>query len=45
MFSYVLPEPPRRQLGRPPKALRMAIGDLWVDTRHDVLTAMSGAVP
>jgi hypothetical protein len=26
------------------KVLRMAIDDLWVDSRHDVLTPRSGAV-
>jgi hypothetical protein len=40
MLSYVLPEPPGRRLGRLPEALRVAIGDLWVDSRHDVLGAL-----
>jgi hypothetical protein len=35
MLSYVLPEPARRQLGGLIKALRMAIGDLWVDNRQE----------
>ena len=45
MLSYVLPEQPGRQLDRLIKVLRMAIDDLWVDSRHDVLTPRSGAVP
>jgi hypothetical protein len=45
MLSYVLPEQPGRQLDRLIKVLRMVIDDLWVDSRHDVLTPMSGAVP
>ena len=32
------------QLDRLIKVLRVAIGDLWVDSRHDVLTPRSGAV-
>ncbi len=27
------------------KVLRMAIDDLWVDSRHDVLMLRSGTVP
>jgi hypothetical protein len=34
-----------RQLDRLIKVLRVAIGDLWVDSRRDVLTPRSGAVP
>ena len=45
MLSYVLPEQPGRQLDRLIKVLRMAIDDLWVDSRHDVLTPRSGAMP
>ena len=45
MLSHMLPEPPRRQLDRLTKALRMAIGGLWVDGRPDVLTPRSGATP
>ena len=45
MLSYVLPEQPGRQLDRLTKVLRMAIVDLCVDSRHDVLTPRSGAVP
>jgi hypothetical protein len=37
MPSYMLPEQPGRQLDRLIKVLRMAIGGLWVDSRHDVL--------
>ena len=44
MLSYVLPEQAGRQLDRLIKVLRMAIDDLWVDSRHDVLTPRSGAV-
>jgi hypothetical protein len=44
MLSYVLPEQPGRQLGRLIKLLRIAIDDLWVDSRHVVLTPRSGAV-
>ena len=45
MPSYMLPEQPGRQLDRLIKVLRMAIDDLRVDSRHDVLTPRSGAVP
>jgi hypothetical protein len=45
MLSQVLPEQPGRQLDRLIQVLRMAIGGLWVDSRHDVLTPRSGAVP
>jgi hypothetical protein len=45
MLSYVLPEQPGRHLDRLIKVLRMAIDDLWVDSRHDVLMPRSGAVP
>jgi hypothetical protein len=41
----VLSEQPGRGLDRLIKVLRMAIDDLWVDSRHDVLTPRSGAVP
>ena len=44
MLSYVLPENPGCQLDRLIKVLRMAIDDLWVDGRHDVLMPRSGAV-
>ena len=44
MLSYVLPEQPGRQLGRLIEVLRMAIDDLGVDSRHDVLTPRSGAM-
>jgi hypothetical protein len=43
LLSYVLPEQPGRQLDRLTKALRMAISDLWVDSRLDVVTSSSGA--
>jgi hypothetical protein len=43
MLSHVLPEQPGRQLDRLIKVLRMAIDDLWVDRRHDVLLPRSGA--
>jgi hypothetical protein len=45
MLSYVLPEQPGRQLDRLIQVLRMAIDGLWGDSRHDVLTPRSGAVP
>ena len=45
MLSCVLPEQAGRQLDRLIKVLRMAIDDFWVDSRHDVLTPGSGAVP
>jgi hypothetical protein len=45
MLSYVLPEQPGRQLDRLTKVLRMAIDDLCVDSRHDVLTPRSGTAP
>jgi hypothetical protein len=45
MVSYVLPERPGRQLDRLIEVLRMAVDDLWVDSRHDVLMPRSGAVP
>ena len=45
MLSQVLPEQPGRQLDRLIQVLRMAIGGLWVDSRHHVLTSRSGAVP
>jgi hypothetical protein len=35
----------RRQLDRLVKVLRMAIDGFWADSRHDVLTPGSGAVP
>jgi hypothetical protein len=44
MLSYVLPEQSRCQLGRLLRVRRMAIDDLWVDSRHLVLTPRSGAV-
>ena len=43
MLSYVLPEQSGHQLDRLIQVPRMADG-LWVDSRHDVLTPMSGAV-
>jgi hypothetical protein len=43
MLSYVLPEQSRRQLDWLTKALRMAIDDLGVDGRHDILMPRSGA--
>jgi hypothetical protein len=43
-LTYVFPEQPGRQLDRLIKVPRMAIGDLWVDSRHDVLTPRSGAM-
>jgi hypothetical protein len=45
MLNYVLPEQPGRQLSRLIEVLRIAIDDLGVDSRHDVLTPSSGAVP
>jgi hypothetical protein len=45
MLSYVLPVQPGRQLDRLVEVLRMAIDDLWVDSRHVVLTPSSAAVP
>ena len=36
---------PGRQLDRLIEVLRIAINDLWVDSRHDVLTPTSAAVP
>lgn len=42
MLSYMLPEQPGRQLDRLIQVLRMAIDDLWVDSRHEVLTPRSG---
>jgi hypothetical protein len=36
---------PGRQLDRLIEELRMAIDDLWVDSRHDVLTLTSASVP
>jgi hypothetical protein len=41
MLSYVLPEQPGRRLI---EVLRIAIDDLGVDSRHDVLTPRSGAM-
>jgi hypothetical protein len=35
----------RRQLDRLVKVLRMAVDGFWADSRHDVLTPGSGAVP
>ena len=45
MLSYELPEQPGRQLDRLVKVLRVAIDGFWADSRHDVLTPGSGAVP
>jgi|RhiMetdeSRZDD1v2_1073273.scaffolds.fasta_scaffold13250_5 hypothetical protein len=45
MLSYVLPEQAGRQLDRLTKVLRMAIDDLCMDSRYDVLTPSSGTVP
>ena len=45
MLSQVLPGQPRHQLDRLIQVLRMAIDGLWADSRHDVLTPGSGAVP
>jgi hypothetical protein len=45
IVSYMLPEQPGRQLDRLIEVLRMAVYDLWVDSRHDVLMPRSGAVP
>jgi hypothetical protein len=45
MVSCVLPGQLGRRLDRLIEVLRMAIDDLWVDSRHDVLTPRSGAVP
>jgi hypothetical protein len=44
MLSYVLPEQPGRQPGRLIEVLRVAIDDLGVDSRHDVLPPRSGAM-
>ena len=41
MLSYVLPEQPGRRLM---EVLRIAIDDLGVDSRHDVVTPRSGAM-
>ena len=45
MLSYVLSEQLGRGLDRLIKVLRMAIDGLRVDSRHNVLTPRSGAVP
>jgi hypothetical protein len=45
MLSHVLPEQPGHQLDRLIQVPRMAIDGLWADSRHDVLTPRSGAVP
>jgi hypothetical protein len=45
MLSQVLPEQRGHQLDRLIQVLRMAIGGLWVDSRHYVLTSRSRAVP
>ncbi len=45
MLSCVFAEQPGRQLDRLIRVRRMAIDDLWVDSRPDVLTPGSGAVP
>jgi hypothetical protein len=45
VLSYLLPEQSGCQLDRLIRVLPMAIGGLWVDSRRDVLTPRSGAVP
>jgi len=45
MLSYVLPEQPGRQPDRLIKVVRVAIDDLWVDSRPDVVALGSGTVP